>query len=411
MQPQIRILNKSGAHEFSSRFTLGKGGFIFLPLILLAGCGASESLDVYQHQAALQQTISYNEWCQSWHFQKCEPLSFTPLPQTQWDASLKLFNRLMNDSKNRFKLDRVDFDKPAMKTLLKHLGAEALIGFFAQIPWKTLAKDFYSVELYTEGEQSAITLKGLKIIPGPRVTLTFPSDYRLINIRGLFIADEKGEQKQPLQQIALHKSGEVDLMTDKLKIEGVPVDFFSVENLLNQAGPTFHSLLHSVCKVAFDGSLDWKNKLQLHLTSGLISDLANLIKDNLPKENQEAILTILGAIDYARIPSPLAEFGEVAYVHLKPREMECKIKGIPFNLGKIKIRNVFGITKVEPLNDTLETYRAQISGIDVNMIGSLRSVDVNPELMILNFDFTKIKLPANGNSNNIGGGIVCSTVN
>jgi hypothetical protein len=359
----------------------------------LAGCTSAEPELAASGTRASQRVgeQEFRGFCSSWQLEDCDMRIPPPLiPEWMWQAAMDALSGLIDDHHTRLSFTRSQTERASLRRLVTLLGLDDAWQFLGRWPWQRVGKDYFAIEIHGAPGEGALALRGLRIDTAARVLIEAPRGRRFLPVRGVRLGSAVTGAAFELRGIDVSRPGAVDLHGRDQVIRGVPSGFLWPGGELQIPAPA--ALWSALVELAFDPGIDWRGVGRLHIDSRVIDRILAFVEPLLPAQ-RDLLRSLLAAVDYAAMPSPL-DPSEPLYVHLQhQRGLACQLPGT-LGLGQLIFSSVLGVTRLERRG--ADQVRAHVRGMSVNLVGPVLHLDIDPRQVTVVMDGMRRTIPLDG---------------
>jgi hypothetical protein len=337
--------------------------------------------------------LSFKDWCPTSGSQNCSAKPIA-VDQKAWDAGLSVSSQILN-SPSSLDLSRQDFDNSSLRSLFAGLGAADLLNVVRTFPWSSLSNDLGGFILKNAKDGVEIPFNGLKLVGGTSISVRLEG--KRIRTKGLALVDKKGIWQ--IQSLDLSRAGLVNLVTDKMTVNDIPLTYFSgqpqPETESGRKGPSFGNVVKSVVNLAMDSNFGWGRKVTVLLKKDQVKTIDAVLSSLGPRDS------VTGAIFALASNSGQLLFGGDSAVLAsvsRDKGASCvfKIVNAPVvrNVDlKMTFASSFGLQRLKKGTGTTLA-EIEVFGIETNF-GKVKSVTIEAEQMIVNLGIFKAPIAFN----------------
>lgn len=369
----------------------------------LSSCGVQPSTESDVDAIGARPSISYSKWCAKFALQKCDLIADNSTPLENWRAGVDVFSEVLN-SLTSISLSRADFDRATVQQLFSTFGANSLLTFISKIPWQKLEKVDNTIVLVNAANNAVAIFNGLRLIGSQKVVAKFV-DKQLVSMSGLSIADSKGGNLSRVLQIDLSKPARMSIVTDKERIEDIPLQFFQVGHVQPPPNLTPATAFKAIADVVLEPNFDWRRNFSIMLKGSSLSNIYNRVRQFIPQgAADDTTRQVVANTDMFMVGG--ASSNILLSVQMKnPLKCTAKVANVPL-LGSIDFDidflRGFGLSDVKRIQaDGVST---KVYGISTSL-GSITNVEVDSKqlrlkvgALTLPIDFSSLKQSGRGPS-------------
>lgn len=361
-----------------------RSGFVLVGLAALSlACAREEASDVLGNgeeignQEQRAPTMGFETWCTQWSLENCDAVPATTISQELWTAGLDVFSEVVI-SPSRLNLSREDFMRTSVKGLIATFGGSGIFAFLNQLPWQRMNTELGRIILTNAAGGGSLTFNGLKIIAAERVELK-PAGSQTFTLTGLSIQGANQTAPVPVTRLDLSTVGVLSLQTGAGLVQGIPLEFFSLGEMIEPVDPTPQQIVKAISAVAFDEGLDWRSKIRLTLLESSTTRVVEIVKRVLPSDSpmSESVGKILSRARGLVVGGEGAQVVSVSFAN--PVKCKMKVRNIPI-LGSLTV--TLNLARGVGLQDLTrvqaDVVKARIYGVKTS-VGEVRDITFEGE--------------------------------
>ncbi|MEY3902221.1 MAG: hypothetical protein RL189_1527 [Pseudomonadota bacterium] len=347
----------------------------------LISCGIQDETDSESQTLSNLSVVDFATWCKNFSLQNCNVQPDDRIPADQWQAGVDVFGEVMN-SITTISLTRADFDRKTVQDLFSAFGANSVLSFVSKIPWQKVAKEDTSLILSNSVANAAATFNGLRLIGSQRVVAKFAGK-QIVSISGLSMADALGGQLSTVKFLDLSKPSRITIVTDKHRVENIPVQFFQVRGSQQPPVLTPSAAFNAIANVVLEPGFDWRRNLSIFLNGTNTKNIYKRIEGYIPKgPADDTTWQVVANTDMFMVGGASSNI-LLSMQMRSPLKCTAKVRNIPI-LGSINFDinflKGFGLSDLQRIK--ADGVKTKVYGVSTS-IGNIEHIEVDSKQLRL----------------------------